>query len=606
MPVRTGKIRLRVRDQLALGFGMVIGLAVLIFAVALDRLSTLDAAIEDIAVKGLPRFELMHAIVDEAGKLARDSHGILLAADSAARAQQMIRFDRTRADLGALLGRFDRLLAASGEADDAMKSRLHAAASDYLVAVIGFARTIEDKSPRPEREQLTASVELRLATLVDVMQLYQTQETVRMNTLGAQARGLYQSGIRALIILASGAALVAAVFAWWVIRSVNGNLRHVVGIANAIAAGKLDNEIIQDNRDEFGEMLAALKLMQANLFDSFHALELSNRESLRVTEVSNLLQTARGLREAAEILSRTVVRVLAPHAGAIYLTAPSLNRLDRIAHWGGANFAAAIGLDDCLAMRRGRPYGATDSGRDMYCAHVPAGARGQPCLCVPMTTQGTSLGMLHVTFAPGTVHADGQHLRVQRLADQIAMALANIKLHEDLREQSIRDVLTGLFNRRYLEESLEREFARANREGRPLAVFMLDVDHFKRFNDIHGHAAGDAALRSLGRTLEESARAGDIICRFGGEEFIAALPGATPDQAREWAGRLLSRVRGMSVEADGRPLPGVTVSIGLACYPGDGEDVETLLQAADLALYEAKRAGRDRLVAAGAVVKVNP
>jgi len=175
----------------------------------------------------------------------------------------------------------------------------------------------------------------------------------------------------------------------------------------------------------------------------------------------------------------------------------------------------------------------------------------------------------------------------EALAAQVGMALANLRLRETLHQQSIRDALTGLYNRRYLEGAL------------PLAVFMLDVDHFKNFNDTWGHDAGDAVLRALGHALRDNCRQADIACRFGGEEFTLVLPDADLPAAREWAERLMQRVRTMEVKAGGQSLPKITVSMGLALLPADGDDAETLLQAADLALYDAKHAGRDRLVVSG-------
>ena len=155
--------------------------------------------------------------------------------------------------------------------------------------------------------------------------------------------------------------------------------------------------------------------------------------------------------------------------------------------------------------------------------------------------------------------------------------------------------MTGLHNRRYLEESLNREMARSARDRQPLSLFMLDVDHFKRYNDTHGHDAGDAALRELGRELRESARASDIVCRFGGEEFVVVLPNTRDAEASAWSERLMQNVRAMEVRLGSRALPSITVSIGLAVFPQHGESAESLLHAADAALYEAKRDGRDRL-----------
>jgi diguanylate cyclase (GGDEF)-like protein len=448
------------------------------------------------------------------------------------------------------------------------------------------------------RSEIAAALDVKHAALVEVLQQYNASEIAYLHALSDEARELHASGTRMLGILTLTAALIAVTFVWWLARSISSNLRHAVAIAKAISDGKFDNEIVSDNRDEAGEMLSALKLMQTNLFDNFRNLELHNRDLALMTELSNLLQTATDLNEAAGFLSRTAGKALAPHVGAIYLTAASLNRLDCIAQWGEAAFPRVLSPEDCLGMRRGNAYSATDAANEVYCRHVQTSAEGLAYVCVPMMMQGLSLGMVHVRFVLQSVRPEelmAERLRVQRIADQIALALANLKLRETLRDQSTRDVLTGLFNRRYLEESLDREFARAQRDDLPLSVLMLDVDHFKRYNDTHGHAAGDAMLRSLGRLLKETTRAGDLVCRFGGEEFTAVLPSTPAAQAVEWATRLMERIRELTVVVDGETLPGCTLSMGLACYPENCTDVASLLQAADSALYKAKHAGRDRL-----------
>ncbi len=336
------------------------------------------------------------------------------------------------------------------------------------------------------------------------------------------------------------------------------------------------------------------------------ALEARHSESEDLAELSNLMQAAQDMDDAARILPLMLGRLLAPHGGAVYLVKSSLTSLDSLGRFGASQCAHNMDPGACWAMRRGRSYGATDPAREVFCGHVAPQTAPAGYVCVPMQARGVLIGLLHVALAatpderePGQTQA---HFR--RVAEQVGVGLANLKLREALREQSIRDTLTGLFNLRYLEESLEQELSRASRERQPLALFMLDVDHFKRFNDTHGHEAGDAALRGLGRVLRESARVGDTVCRFGGEEFTAVLPDASPEQARAWGERLLVRVRGMTLAAGGQALTGVTVSMGLACFPGDSGDVEGLLRLADAALYEAKRSGRDRLVVTGAPLQL--
>ena len=182
------------------------------------------------------------------------------------------------------------------------------------------------------------------------------------------------------------------------------------------------------------------------------------------------------------------------------------------------------------------------------------------------------------------------------VAEQIALALSNLKLRETLRQQSVRDPLTGLYNRRFLEETLDRELARLERKNLPLSLIMIDVDNFKNFNDTFGHEAGDAVLRDLGGILQRHVRGGDIACRYGGEEFTIVLPEASLEIGRQRAEMLREAVHELRLVHDGKSLGAVTLSLGVACFPEHGRRREHLLQAADAALYEAKNGGRNRVV----------
>ncbi len=186
------------------------------------------------------------------------------------------------------------------------------------------------------------------------------------------------------------------------------------------------------------------------------------------------------------------------------------------------------------------------------------------------------------------------------VTEQVALALSNIRLRETLRNQAIRDPLTGLFNRRYLEETLEQEISRAARNKQQIGAIMIDIDHFKRYNDTYGHEAGDAVLSELGRFLEKSLRGGDTPCRYGGEEFTVLLPGASLENALQKAERLREGVKELNVQHRGRSIGAITLSMGVACFPDQGLTGEILLRAADQALYQAKASGRDRVVSAGA------
>jgi diguanylate cyclase (GGDEF)-like protein len=235
------------------------------------------------------------------------------------------------------------------------------------------------------------------------------------------------------------------------------------------------------------------------------------------------------------------------------------------------------------------------------CQHYAHGHSGAH-LCVPLVAQEGAFGLLHVSRASVDSQASGseawQHL-AQAMSETVSLALANLNLRESLRNQSIRDPLTGLFNRRYMQESLERELLRATRSSYAIGIIMLDIDHFKNFNDTFGHAAGDQMLRELGSFLKLQVRGGDIVCRYGGEEFTIILPEASLAIARQRAELLHREARQLQVQYQGQPLGPITLSLGVAAFPQHGTAADALLQVADEALYRAKNAGRDRVVSAG-------
>jgi diguanylate cyclase (GGDEF)-like protein len=214
------------------------------------------------------------------------------------------------------------------------------------------------------------------------------------------------------------------------------------------------------------------------------------------------------------------------------------------------------------------------------------------------------MGILHLQGGDDGFDASGTRESVaasERLAvnvaEHIAQVLANVKLRETLRTQSIRDPLTGLFNRRYMEESLDRELPRAERKGHTIGVVMIDLDHFNQFNNTFGHQAGDALLQAFGELLRQRVRAEDIACRYGGEEFTLILPEAPLDVAIARAEALRQEVKELRVTLRGQSLGVVTASMGVAAFPTHGRSADAVLRAADDALYRAKAEGRDRVVA---------
>jgi len=214
-------------------------------------------------------------------------------------------------------------------------------------------------------------------------------------------------------------------------------------------------------------------------------------------------------------------------------------------------------------------------------------------------SQDGAVGVLHMQSMTSMLEAfESERLLAATFAEQLALSVSNLKLQEALRQQSRRDALTGLFNRRHLEESLEREMRRGARANQPVAAVMFDLDHFKTFNDTFGHEAGDSVLREIATLLSRSVRAEDIPCRFGGEEFFLILPATSLEGGQIWAERLRSKARELTVLHNGKSLGMITISVGVAAFPLHGSSVKEVIATADGALYEAKESGRDRVVVA--------
>lgn len=251
----------------------------------------------------------------------------------------------------------------------------------------------------------------------------------------------------------------------------------------------------------------------------------------------------------------------------------------------------------CWALRTGHTHFVPSGDHTARCAH--ADGVESSYVCIPIIAQGETFGMLHFQASPQRPQLSETDLSLKNtFAGQIGLSIANIRLREALRNQSIIDPLTGLFNRRYLEEILEREVRRASRSEQSLGLLMLDLDYFKKFNDTHGHEAGDTVLREVASFLKRSVRAEDVVCRFGGEEFVLILPLADLRIGQARAERIRSKLHELTILHEGKSLGLVTMSVGVAVLPEHGRSSKALLEAADAALYCAKREGRDRVMVA--------
>jgi diguanylate cyclase (GGDEF)-like protein/PAS domain S-box-containing protein len=327
--------------------------------------------------------------------------------------------------------------------------------------------------------------------------------------------------------------------------------------------------------------------------------ELRRRDGeLRVLgQLSDQLRACDTQEEACQVLARLAGDLLAEHSGFLALHPPSDRRLELAVRWGdGVPSVPPFDPEDCWALRRGLPHEVAAPSSEFACRHFPDPPPFGH-LCVPLGVQGETLGLLClVRSARQGARGAGRLTLAVTLAESIKLSLTNLRLRDRLREQAIRDSLSGLYNRRYLDETLARELHRAQRRGSPLCVAMLDLDHFKQFNDAFGHEAGDVVLRELGQLLQGKVRRSDVACRYGGEEFVLVFPDSSLADTRQRVDQIRTFVRDTAFRHGEEPLGRITVSAGVAQANPGGCTPAELLHAADVALYAAKQAGRDCVV----------
>ncbi|MFT4025556.1 MAG: diguanylate cyclase [Novosphingobium sp.] len=313
--------------------------------------------------------------------------------------------------------------------------------------------------------------------------------------------------------------------------------------------------------------------------------------------MTDMLQSADGYDDATAVLMATSMKLLPDFGAALYIFNNSCDRLDLAASWNMPEDyrpAETLAPSNCWTLKRGKPHVNNPDAGTLCCAHHAGSAA---TLELPMIARGSVYGLL--VFATHDTGIAVTRIEATRrighaLADSMSLALSNISLREKLRTQSLRDPLTGLYNRRYMEDALERYVSLAERSGAATAVLMMDLDNFKRLNDTHGHAKGDAVLRDVAAQLIGGLRPSDVVCRYGGEELMVILPDCGMDDARLKAEALRLRVEGLS---EVHEIP-VSVSIGIASIPETSTSVADLVTMADAALYEAKRVGKNCVQAA--------
>ncbi len=443
-------------------------------------------------------------------------------------------------------------------------------------------------------EMQFSGLEITMDSIGDKIESFAKKEFDNAGDFAALAKRLSEVGLLLGVFISLWAVFVMR-------HDVLSPLGVMIGAMKKLADGNVETTAPQllalqgERNDELGEMARSVEVFRTNAV----ARNQLTRESRILSDLNEWLQSAKSETELYQMIATFVSRMLPACTGSLYIYANSRDILECAKTWNGTQGTQTMHPDDCWGLRRGRTYTHGQNEIEFDCTHVHPEAGPDYC-CIPILAHGETVGLLHLEFvaksacanAVASTFAEERRLGLAA-AEHISLAIANVKLREQLRDQSIRDVLTGLFNRRYMLETCRREFQRAARVGQSVSVLSIDVDHFKTFNDNHGHDAGDSVLRCVGETLRSVFREDDVPCRFGGEEFVVLLPGATPAVAARRAEELRSKIEAISVRYAEGVLPKVTVSIGVAAFPKSGNNPMEVLKVADEALYVAKGEGRN-------------
>jgi diguanylate cyclase (GGDEF)-like protein/PAS domain S-box-containing protein len=364
--------------------------------------------------------------------------------------------------------------------------------------------------------------------------------------------------------------------------------------------------VYHDQNNEVAGVLAVARDI-TQLRRSQLELQQKNHEILLLADLNNLLQSCNVTGEAFPIIVAAMQKLFPDSTGRCFMLEQDKYQLIRHGQWGSwPDDLLYIPAGDCWALRLGRMHevGFSES-INPACSSIDEKAK--PYLCIPLLALGQSLGILQLIPAKQSLSSPltEQFINLaQAAADSISLVLANLRLRETLQALSVRDPLTGLYNRRFMEETLLREMNHMTRIGKTMAVAMLDLDHFKQVNDVYGHEAGDLVLKEVARLMQDFREGSDVACRYGGEEFVLVMPAVSAEQARQRFDHLRDSVSKLRLHLDDETyLPAVTISIGFAMYPSDGRHGDDLLRQADAALYRAKDGGRNQVVAAAAAVE---
>ncbi|ASQ44664.1 sensor domain-containing diguanylate cyclase [Legionella clemsonensis] len=371
------------------------------------------------------------------------------------------------------------------------------------------------------------------------------------------------------------------------IKSEHNEMKGVVHTVCDITSRVIEHSKLQESYEKLSE--------------GMKKLQLKNEQITLLVDMSDIMLAANSQEELSRVMAKYAHSLLTFSSGYLFIMHPSKNYLEKAVSWGKPHSQESIIIPErCWAIRLGRIHFIKKAEMELVCDHIDiSGGKKLPAfICVPLMAQNDIYGLLSIEVSDSSFSLNEEsRLIITAFAELTALALANVRLRENLRYQSIRDPLTGLYNRRYLEDALFKQIHQAERSQLSFALLMLDIDHFKKINDNYGHDAGDSTLREVGKILEGYTRQGDITARYGGEEFIIMLHNIDLDKAKKQAEKIRVAVSKLQIKYGAQPIVPITVSIGIAVFPTDSKNKEELIELADKALYSAKASGKNKVVA---------
>jgi diguanylate cyclase (GGDEF)-like protein len=473
------------------------------------------------------------------------------------------------------------------------ENNLRNAQSSIVAFYTGTLHLQQVSSDNPSQVVHAQQLEKLAASLVKTLDTFTTQSQFPAKDLLAarEVLSLMQAAEREVLAARTEAAKVNASRSLLISLSFTGlSLVVVLALFGFLFRDALHRRRYEERLSETNEKLAG----------TIRALERQARESDLLTAARDELQLSMNADQAQTSAVRYLAQLLPGTTGGICLINESRQLVEVDATWNGATtLVDGFVPDACCGLRSGRTRWRRAGQSEVHCSHF-SGKPPENYLCLPLVAHGETLGMVYVECGSSGIAAmvDANLRALQQMVELASIRIAGLNLRSILEHQSIRDSLTNLFNRRFMEIALDRELRRALRHKKPLAVLMLDIDHFKQLNDTYGHEAGDAVLREVASVMRQAVRSEDTVCRYGGEEFVAILPELTADDALARAESIRHMVSELRLYHRGQALREVTISIGVALYPLNGDSLDQLLSLSDRALYEAKHLGRNRVVLA--------